>query len=423
MTSAVGDVRPDPSDATTLTSLRLRTVAEGEGVPHLASGALRAIRAHLGMDVAFISEFTGGERVFRHVDTAVPDCPVIVGGADPLEESYCQRVVDGRLPEVIPDASAEPAAAELPVTAALPVGAHLSVPINLSDGRVYGTLCCFSAAPDHSLNERDVAMMRVFADLVAAQIDHDLAEVRVHERTAARLEAAIAGDGLSMVFQPIVDISTRRPVGFEALARFDGAPRRGPDVWFAEAASAGLGVELELAAVRLALEALAELPAHLYVAVNVSASTVISGRLDAVLARAPSNRVVLEITEHDSIDTYDDLQSSLRGLRRRGVRIAVDDAGAGYASFRHILRLRPDLIKLDMSLTRDIDADRARQALASALMAFARDTGSAIVAEGVETATELDTLRVLGAAAAQGYHLGRPQALSDVVSGEALSAL
>ncbi|MDP8970153.1 MAG: EAL domain-containing protein [Actinomycetota bacterium] len=414
MEDRVADAEPALSDATTLASLLVTEGAGGHSVRRLSNDALRAIRIHLGMDVAFISEFTGGERVFRYVDAASEQCPVRVGDADPLEQSYCQRVVDGRLPELIRDAGALPAAAELPVTAELPVGAHLSIPIRLADGRVYGTLCCFSATADDSLNDRDLAMMRVFADLTAAQLDRDLERERREVETVTRLQAAIAGEGVRMVFQPIIDIDSRGPIGFEALARFGSAPSRGPDVWFTEAAALGLAVDLELTAVGLALRDLPRLPAHAYLAVNVSPATAVSGRLDAMLSDVAVHRVVLEITEHHIIDRYDQLEAALAGLRRRGLRIAVDDAGAGYASFRHILRLRPDLIKLDMTLTRDIDRDRPRRALASALISFARDTGSAIVAEGVETAEELRTVRLLGVTAAQGYHVGRPTELSCI---------
>lgn len=421
MDNRVAHHMPRPADATALASFLEGAPSRTESAPRLANDALRAIRNHLGMDVAFISEFTTTERVFRYVDAEAAACPVEVGGADPLEDSYCQRVVDGRLPELVHDAAAHPAAAELAVTAALPVGAHLSVPIRLGDGRVFGTFCCFSAAPDHSLNDRDLAVMRVFADLTAAQIDRDGGRERRQEEIRARLRGAMAGDGLSMVFQPIVDVDTGGPIGFEALARFEQTPVRGPDVWFAEAAEVGLGVDLELAAIRMALHHLPELPPHAYLAVNASPSTAISGRLDAALGDVPAHRIVLEITEHDVIEAYDDLEAALSGLRRRGVRVAVDDAGAGYASFRHILRLQPDIIKLDMALTRDIDRDRPRRALASALIAFGRDTGSVIVAEGVETAAELRTLRRLGVSAAQGYFLGRPAPMMAVCRSKALT--
>ena len=116
----------------------------------------------------------------------------------------------------------------------------------------------------------------------------------------------------------------------------------------------------------------------------------------------------MEVTEHEAISAYDELTKALGPLQKRGLRVAVDDAGAGYATFQHILRLKPDMIKLDMAITRDIDQDPARRALATALIAFARDTGSVLVAEGVETDGELDALRSLGITVAQGYHLGRP---------------
>ena len=417
---------PSPEPAAPLSAapgLSTFVVAEpdrvGESAPQVAGNALRAIRTHLGMDVAFVSEFQGDTRVFRYVDAAAPECPVRAGDAGPLEESYCQRVVDGRLPQLIHEASALPEAAALAVTAQLPVGAHLSVPIRLRDGRVYGTFCCFSSAPDHSLNERDLAMMRVFADLTAEQIDRDLQREQRSAEVLRRITGVIAGDGLSVAFQPIVDIDLGRTIGFEALSRFSGPPEQGPDVWFAEAATVGPVADLELAAVGRSLQDAAGLPDGVYVALNVSPETVLSGRLDPVLEHAAGSRMVLEITEHSAIDAYGRLRAALAPLRQRGVRVAVDDAGAGYASFRHILRLRPEIIKLDMTLTRNIHRDRSRRALASALIAFAGETGSAIVAEGVETAAELATLRDLGVTLAQGYHLGRPAPLGTAGPGVA----
>ncbi len=372
------------------------------------------------MDVAFVSEFRADQRVFRYVDAASQDSPVCAGGAGPLEESYCQRVVDGRLPGLIHDASEVPAAMELPVTAALPVGAHMSVPIRLRDGQVYGTFCCFSYTPDHSLTDRDLAVMHVFADLTADQIEAELETKQRNAEIVDRLRAVIAGEGLAMAFQPIVDIGHGEPIGFEALARFSGTPTRGPELWFAEAAGIGLGVELEAAAVQLALAGLPHLPPQAYLAINVSPATVMSGQLDALLREVPANRIILEVTEHAAIEAYEQLGAALSVFRQRGLRVAVDDAGAGYASFRHILRLRPDIIKLDMALTRDIDQDPARRALASALITFAGNTRSTIVAEGVETAAELHTLQQLGVTAAQGYYLGRPTPLSELDAARAM---
>jgi diguanylate cyclase (GGDEF)-like protein/PAS domain S-box-containing protein len=155
----------------TLTGFIARSPGEASRERFL-NDAVAVIRTHLGMDVAFISEFTGGYRMFRHVDAADPNPPLHVDQGDPLADSYCQRVVDGRLPELILDAFDYPAAMELPATRLLPVRGHLSVPITLPDGRVYGTLCCFSYTPDTTLNARDLNLMRVFADLAARHIEY-----------------------------------------------------------------------------------------------------------------------------------------------------------------------------------------------------------------------------------------------------------
>lgn len=125
----------------------------------------------------------------------------------------------------------------------------------------------------------------------------------------------------------------------------------------------------------------------------------------------PPGRIVIEITEHSDVENYEQLLRALLPLRQRGFRLAVDDAGAGYSSLRHILNLQPDFIKLDMGLIRNIDVDPARRALASALIGFARETGSVIIAEGVETASEFETLQLIGVEQVQGYFLGRPMPL------------
>jgi EAL domain-containing protein (putative c-di-GMP-specific phosphodiesterase class I) len=216
-----------------------------------------------------------------------------------------------------------------------------------------------------------------------------------------------------MVYQPIYDFVQQRIVGFEALSRFAAEPRRAPNVWFDEAARVGLGIELEIRAIEKALAGLADLPPDTYLSVNASPGAIISGEVERVLEHAPLERIMLEVTEHSFIQEYIEVKDALHSLRERGLRLAVDDAGAGYASFRHILKLAPEVIKLDMSLTRDIDSNVAGRALASALIKFAEETGSKIVAEGVETAAELHMLRDLGAAQAQGYLVGRPSTLES----------
>lgn len=224
----------------------------------------------------------------------------------------------------------------------------------------------------------------------------------------SRVETAISERALRMVFQPIVDLAGEQIVGVEALARFDRDPPRSPEVWFAEAAEVGLAVELDLAAIDASLEALGRLPPDIFLSVNCSPATATSGGVRESVNRVDGRRIVLELTEHTRIDDYTALIAALDDLRGQGVRIAVDDAGAGYAGLRQILRLHPDIIKLDVELTRGIDADPVRRALAASLVTFGRDTDALIIAEGIETADELDVLRSLGVRWGQGYHLARP---------------
>jgi EAL domain-containing protein (putative c-di-GMP-specific phosphodiesterase class I) len=228
-----------------------------------------------------------------------------------------------------------------------------------------------------------------------------------HEVRLRRVEQVLRDGDLAVVFQPIVDLATGRVAGVEALSRFPSAPSRPPNEWFAEAATVGLGTDLELLAVRAAVAEIDRLPMDTYLAVNVCPDTALQPRLAEILA-ASGDRIVLELTEHAAVAEYDDLINALQTLREGGTRVAIDDAGSGYSSLQHILRLSPDIIKLDIELTRGIDGDAARRALSEALVRFAGEIGALITAEGIETAEELDTLRRIGAGCGQGYHLARP---------------
>jgi EAL domain-containing protein (putative c-di-GMP-specific phosphodiesterase class I) len=214
-----------------------------------------------------------------------------------------------------------------------------------------------------------------------------------------------------MVFHPIVDLETRREIGMEALARFGSIPMKPPDQWFAEATALELGLQLELRTLSEALEALPRIPDGTFLSVNCSHHAAVSPafveRLDGV-----EDRIVLEITEHEAIGDYGALAEALAPLRERGLRVAVDDVGAGYASLRHALQLAPDMVKMDISLTRGIDRDSGLRALATALISFADETNMTIVAEGIETAGELHALRELGVRYGQGFYLALPAPLT-----------
>jgi len=229
------------------------------------------------------------------------------------------------------------------------------------------------------------------------------------ERQEKLARVASARESIHAVFQPIVDLRTGDAVGVEALARFETEPPRSPDLWFAEAAEVGLGTEVELAALRVALERLPRLPSGLYMSLNASPATMMSREFHLVLAETAGERIVIEVTEQSVIDDYARFADSIADLRSNGVRLAVDDAGAGISSFLNIANFQPDIIKLDVALTRGIDADPTRQAVGSALLTFGLNAFNAgLIAEGIETEGELATLRALGFPFGQGYRLGAP---------------
>jgi EAL domain-containing protein (putative c-di-GMP-specific phosphodiesterase class I)/DNA-binding NarL/FixJ family response regulator len=230
----------------------------------------------------------------------------------------------------------------------------------------------------------------------------------------ARIEKVMALGGPRMLFQPVVDLLDGRTVAYEALARFDNEPIRGPDRWFAEADGVGLGRDLEVQAVQTALSYLPRLAPDQLLGVNMSPATVLTDWRAGLGSEVPWERVVIELTEHVFIEDYQAIQRALHSFREQGVGLSVDDTGAGFASLRHILDLAPDYVKLDISLCRGIDRDPARRALAAALVAFTRETNSALIAEGIETPEELATLKDLGVPYGQGYLLGRPALLPEL---------
>jgi EAL domain-containing protein (putative c-di-GMP-specific phosphodiesterase class I) len=237
-----------------------------------------------------------------------------------------------------------------------------------------------------------------------------LREMRANKRISVRVRDVLRRKAIETAFQPIFDLVTREVVGAEALSRFATEPVVTPDVWFAQAERVGEGRALELLAIRTALANIDALPDHLYIALNVSPSTLASPDLLATLLASgvAAQRLVVEVTEHTSIPDYAPLQQARARLRRHGIRLAVDDAGSGYASFRHIVALAPDIIKLDRGLVAGIDHDEAGRALVAAVVMFALESGAVLVAEGIENAGELAAIEALGVDAAQGYHLGRP---------------
>ena len=227
---------------------------------------------------------------------------------------------------------------------------------------------------------------------------------------AHRIDRATRGHNVSIVFQPIYRLDDGRLHAIEALSRFASTPRFPPNIWFEQAAARGKGLELERTTLTMALAEASRSAPHSTLSLNVSPQLLNDPWLLATVSDA-EHPIILEVTEHAVIDDYRALAAIRRRLRDLEVELAVDDAGAGFASLRHIVRLDPDVIKLDMSLTRDIASDPIRRPLADALVHFAQRTDAKIIAEGIEHADDLDAWTSIGAHAPQGYLLARPGAL------------
>jgi EAL domain-containing protein (putative c-di-GMP-specific phosphodiesterase class I) len=208
------------------------------------------------------------------------------------------------------------------------------------------------------------------------------------------------------VFQPVVSLGTGRIIGYEALARFAVAPQRAPDVWFAQAHGCGLGAELEAAAIRAALEPVGR-PLETHLAVNVSPSALNSPAVAEALA-GDLTGIVVELTEHEFLPDDDDISAAIDALRRRGALIAIDDAGAGHAALNRLIEVRPDIVKFDRDMTREIHTDRARMALLESFVRFACDVDATVCAEGIESLDELAAVAELDVQWGQGYVFAQP---------------
>jgi EAL domain-containing protein (putative c-di-GMP-specific phosphodiesterase class I) len=214
-------------------------------------------------------------------------------------------------------------------------------------------------------------------------------------------------DDLTLAFQPIVDLATATIAGYEALSRFPGTA--GPDIWFAAAADAGLGAELEALAIHKALAAVPDLPENTFLTVNVSPHLLGTEPVQDALATRPDlHRVVVELTEHTPVDDLAALQAQTAELRERGALIALDDAGSGYSGLQQMASLRPQVVKLDRALVTGIDTDPVRMALAEMVGEFSGRIDAWLLAEGIETPGELAAFIRLGVPLGQGWVLGRP---------------
>jgi PAS domain S-box-containing protein len=235
------------------------------------------------------------------------------------------------------------------------------------------------------------------------------------EEQRTRVLGVMADDCVRPVFQPVVNLSSLDVGGYEALSRFDHHSGGTPEQWFDAADAAGLGPQLELFAIRKAIAHAYQLPTGAFLSVNASPGTLLREDFSVLVEALHGESLVVEVTEHAAVEDYEPLQRAINRLRRHGVRLAIDDAGAGFASLKHIVRLLPEFIKLDLFLIRDIHEDPVKRAVVAGMLGVASQIGGKVIAEGVETQDELRVLMDLGVEWAQGYHLGRPGPLPSAL--------
>jgi EAL domain-containing protein (putative c-di-GMP-specific phosphodiesterase class I) len=370
---------------------------------------LHSLREHLNMEVAFLSEFIDGKRRFQ-VISQIDSSNIEVGDEDSLCDSYCYHIVQNSLPQIIKDTKAHKITNGLKVTRRINIGSYIGVPVILSDGKVYGTLCVFKGVADSRLNQKDLAYVRVIADLSATIIEIQQNNASIDTELKDNIRKVIANGSLTVKLHPVVNLKTGNIVGYEVLSRINDG-QWPPHKFFESAVYAGLSEEATTRVLELTKSVFPLLPSHISLSVNITPDLLANTSFMSSLANSglPLERLVLEITEHSLIDDYSIVEKVLAPLREEGLRIAVDDAGAGYSSLRHVVALAPDIVKLDMTLTKDVHKDSTKQSLIRALMVFAKERRFELVTEGIETVKELQALQSIGVRGGQGFLFDEPQ--------------
>jgi EAL domain-containing protein (putative c-di-GMP-specific phosphodiesterase class I) len=376
---------------------------------------LRLAREHLSMDVGYFGTFDEHAETYVVVEGRSPDGRRLgprEGAALVNEQTLCWQVVTGRIGNAVPDATQDRVTRDLLPVTDENVRAYLGVPVHVG-GEMLGMLCLIASSARPQLSSMDVALMKVFAQVVALELSDEPDD----ETDAADLDALHSyldpgSPDLVVVFQPVAHIGARlqddalQVRSVEALSRFPVTDRP-VEHWFDLAWRHGLGVDLELAAIRRAFDALPLLPQPIRLAVNASPETLASSRLRDVIPLAEAPRITVELTEHVLLDDFEALRPGLERVRATGISLAIDDLGTGSSNLQHLVELAPDVVKIDLSITDGVETDPRRRALVAALVTFTRETGMRLVTEGVERLETARALDRLGVAYGQGWWLSR----------------
>ncbi|WP_051054240.1 EAL domain-containing protein [Frankia sp. QA3] len=372
---------------------------------------LGILRRHLAMDLAYLARADGEYLVLQVINGDGRRFGLAPGVRVRPNPGLYRSLLAGTLPKVVADTRRDHHMVDVPVMEELGIGCYAATVVTDNDGEVFGVLGCISRDPRPDLRERDSR----FLGLVAAYLSD--AVIDLHRIWEARSQVwrsvsqMIDAGGPKIVYQPVIDLATGRIAGVEALSRFPyehREPPRGPQGWYSDATTVGLSAELELAAIRRALQVIPQLPAAVCLAVNASPTTITSGLLDVLHDDETCRRLVVEITEHEYFCDDTKVLCAVRELRARGVRIAVDDIGTGYAGLEQLIELHPDIVKLDYLITHGMDTDPARRTTAAALVMISMEFGGCVIAEGIESPAELHTALDVHIPYGQGYLLGAP---------------
>lgn len=365
---------------------------------------LTRLRNALGVDAVFVCDVRDGVQVFRDVVTTRP-LPFERGSVQDVLGTYCELVLADRLGTLTTDTRHDPRTAHLPATAEADIGCYLGVPVRLADGREVGTLCGFTSAAGRERGDSDVAVLRACAEAVAELVQHEYDAAVGAGAVADQVQQVLVDLGPVVVYQPVVGLHGQPVLFHEALSRFGSWGLGGPATWFAAARSVGSGPALERAAVRAAVRSR---PLDGVISVNLSPQALCqTDTVDLLLSLPPGTVGYVEVVEDEVVD-HPRLVSALGELRRGGIGVALDDAGAGSANLHHLASLELDVIKIDKDLVTPVLSSRRHRDLVGAVVGFGRSVGAQVVAEGVEDAAQADLLAALGVGYGQGWHVGPP---------------
>lgn len=283
----------------------------------------------------------------------------------------------------------------------------VAVPVTLSDQRLFGMLGGRVGAPDEAT--RIGRELQGRAPLACVGLDLLVAEDTRKQAVRGLVRSVIREAAFQPVFQPVADLESGQDFYLEGLTRLDATVGYTVPDLLSLARRVGMGAELELAFIRSVLAASESRFGHVPVAVNLSEETLLSDRLAPEIAHVQPERVIFELTEHAPVRDYPALREKVAQYRAQGIRIAIDDTGAGYTTLRHILDLKPDILKLDLAMAARVDTDAEALALIRFLQAYGYATGTALVVEGIERDAQVEALLAVGVRYAQGFRIGRPE--------------